>query len=75
MGDVEDPELYAAVPLSQFMDTELGQWVKKNCVDPQYIVRSDPASFGFRVSVYGEVSDQAAIFYQLKWGSHARTLA
>jgi hypothetical protein len=74
MGDVEDPELYAALPLGEFMNTELGQWVKKNCLDPQYIIRPDPATFGNRVTVYGEVNEKAEIFYQLKWGSHVDTL-
>jgi hypothetical protein len=75
LGDVEDPELYAAVPLGKFMDTELGHWVKQNCDDPQYIIRPDPTTFGTRVIVYGEVCEQAAVFYQLKWGTHVRTMA
>jgi hypothetical protein len=74
LGDVEDPELYAAVPLSKFMETDMGQWIKKNCADPQYIVRPDASSYGFQVLIYGEVQEQDAVFYQLKWGSHDRTL-
>ena len=67
MGDVEDPELYAAIPLGQFMDTEKGQWIQKYCRDPQYIIRPDPHTFGTRVIVYGEVEDRSATEYYLKW--------
>ena len=67
MGDVEDPELYAAMPLGEFMSTEKGQWVRNNCSDPKYIIRPDPATFGVRVIVYGEVEDKSATEYYLKW--------
>jgi hypothetical protein len=67
MGDVEDPELYAAFPLSEFMATEKGQWIKQNCPDPQYIVRADPRTYGSRVIVYGMVDDRSATEYYLKW--------
>ena len=67
IGDVEDPELYAAWPLCEFMDTEKGQWIRANCRDPQYIIRPDPHTYGTRVIVYGEVEELAATEYFLKW--------
>jgi len=67
MGDVEDPELYAAMPLGEFMATEKGQWIRQNCRDPQYIIRPDPNTHGIRVIVYGEVEDRSATEYYLKW--------
>jgi hypothetical protein len=68
MGDVEDPELYAAMPLGEFMSTEKGQWIRNNCLDPQYIIRPDVNTFGVQVIVYGEVEDKSATEYLLKWG-------
>jgi len=67
MGDVEDPELYAALPLGEFMETEKGQWIRENCRDPQYIIRPDPNTFGTRVIVHGEVEDRLATEYYLRW--------
>jgi hypothetical protein len=67
MGDVEDPELYAAFPLSEFMETEKGQWIKFNCKDPKYIIRPDNTTFGNRIIVYGEVEEKLATEYFLKW--------
>ena len=68
MGDVEDPELYAAWPLDEFMHTEKGQWIRNNCQDPQYIIRPDPHTYGTRVIVYGEVADKQAVEWILRWG-------
>ena len=67
MGDVEDPEIYAAIPLGEFMETEKGHWIRANCADPQYIIRPDPSTFGVRVVVFGEVEDRAATEYYLRW--------
>jgi hypothetical protein len=69
MGDVEDPELYAAQPLYEWQQTEQGQWVIENCSDPQYIIRADVNTFGQRVIVYGEVKDQLATEYLLRWSN------
>ena len=67
IGDSDDPEIYAAMPLADFMNTEKGQWIKTNCADPQYIIRPDMNTFGQKVIVYGEVEDMLATEYYLKW--------
>jgi hypothetical protein len=67
IGDVEDPELYAAEPLHKFMQTEQGQWIKANCPDPRYIVRPDIQCWGHKIIVYGDVEDQLATEYLLRW--------
>jgi hypothetical protein len=69
MGDVEDPEIYASFPLSEFMSTEKGQWIKANCLDPQYIICPDMTTYGNRVFVYGEVDERLATEYFLRWDS------
>ena len=67
MGDCDDPEIYAAIPLGEFMQTEKGIWIKKHCPDPQYIIRSDNDYFGFKVSVYGPLEDIHATEFLLRW--------
>lgn len=67
IGDPADPEIYAAIPLGEFMETEKGLWIKANCEDPQYIIRPDAAMYGNRVIVYGTVDDRAATEYFLRW--------
>ena len=75
MGDVEDPEIYAAQPIYEWQQTEHGQWVMSNCADPAYRIGSDPNYMGYRITLYGELTDQDAVFHELKWGSHAVKMA
>ena len=74
MGDVDDVEIYAAQPLWEWQQSEQGQWVIANCQDPKYNIGPDGRSWGHRVTVYGEVEDSAATFFQLKWGQYADTV-
>lgn len=67
MSDVDDPEIYAAIPLGEFMSSPKGQWIKENCKDPMYRIRPDNFNWGNRIIVYGEVEDIAATEYYLKW--------
>lgn len=68
MGDVDDPELYASPALYEWQQTEPGQWVMDHCKDPRYNIGPDGSSWGHRVSIYGEVEDKDAMYWQLKWG-------
>ena len=71
LGDVDDPDIYAAQPIWEWQQTEQGQWVMAHCPDPRYSIGPDGASWGHRVSLYGDLSDVDTTFFQLKWGNHA----
>ena len=67
LGDVEDPDLYAAEPLYKFMKTPKGKWIKEYCGDPMYNTMLDPYTYGYKVCVYGDVEDKLATEYYLRW--------
>jgi hypothetical protein len=69
MGDVEDPEIYAAQPIYEWQQTEHGQWVMDHCKDPIYSIGPDPNYMGYKITLHGELDDQDAVFHELKWGS------
>lgn len=72
MGDVEDPYLYAAFPISEWQQTEYGQWVMKHAVEePVFFCDTDPASMGYRVSIMGKLEEKDYTFFKLKWGNCA----
>jgi hypothetical protein len=49
MGDVEDPDLYAAEPLMQWQNSEQGQWVMEHAVEtPMWHRQADPMSYGYK---------------------------
>jgi hypothetical protein len=70
MGDVEDPELYAAQPLWEWQQSEIGQWVMANAVEQPYWIQSlDHSSWGHKFRVMARLSEQAQTFWTLKWGN------
>ena len=52
MGDVEDPDLYAAEPLLEWEKSEFGQWCMKNAADtPTWHRIADPVSYGYKYQI------------------------
>jgi hypothetical protein len=68
MGDVEDPYLYAAFPISEWQHTEHGKWVMENVIEPPiFHVAPDPSSIGYRVWIEGKLGPEAETFFRLKY--------
>jgi hypothetical protein len=69
MGDVEDPYLYAAFPISEWQKTEHGAWCMEHAVgEPTFWCNADPNTFGFRVTIVGELEDRDCTYLKLRWG-------
>jgi hypothetical protein len=69
LGDVEDPQLYAAGPLIEWERSEAGKWCQEHCV-PESItwgVGTDLLSWGHRVHVYGDFEEQDLTYFNLKY--------
>jgi hypothetical protein len=68
MGDVEDPDLYAAQPLSEWQQSEAGQWVMEHAAEVPFWHRQvDPYSFGHTYCVIARLSEQDQMYWALKW--------
>lgn len=71
MGDVEDPEIYAADPLYKFEKSEQGQWVMEHALEkPVFYIGPWMQTYGYRCRVEAILSDEDATFFQLKWGNN-----
>lgn len=69
MGDVEDPDLYAAQPLWDWQESEIGKWVMDRAVDtPEWHRQSDPITFGHRYVILAKLKDIDYTAWQFKWG-------
>jgi len=69
MGDVEDPDLYAAEPLYQWQNSEMGEWVMANAVQkPIWHRHVDPSSFGWTYTIRAELMPKDYTFWWMKWG-------
>jgi len=68
MGDVDDPYLYAAFPLSEWEKTEEYKWIKSQLAAGEELVFfCDNHYFGFIIRVYAPLQGEALTFYKLKY--------
>ena len=69
LGDVEDPEIYAAQPIYEWQKTEQGKWVMAHSVpEPSWHIGFNPNRFGYQVMIVANLQEQDATFFQLKYG-------
>lgn len=69
MGDVDDVDIYAAQPIYEWQQTEQGRWVMEHARDLKYYTSADPTSFGYRITIRGEIAGPAATEYFLRWNN------
>jgi len=70
MGDVEDPDLYAAQPLWEWQETEAGSWVMAHAADkPYWVQRTDPYNYGFRYYIFARLTESDQVYWQLRGGN------
>ena len=72
LGDVEDPDLYAAVPLSKWQNSESGQWIMEHAVEtPCWERTSDLTSLdlGYHLTyrICAKLTEADQVFYRLKF--------
>lgn len=69
MGDVDDPDLYAAQPLCEWEQSEIGQWVIKNAFDtPTWHRIADQTMFGYRYQIRAKLIGPALTEWLLRYG-------
>ena len=71
MGDVEDPDLYAAEPLWKWQNSEQGQWVMEHALEtPAWYRVMDPMQYGYRYSVRATFDTKTLTEYYLRFGNN-----
>jgi hypothetical protein len=70
MGDVEDPDLYAAQPLWEWQESEMGKWVMERAVDtPEWHRQIDVMQYHMQYAVVAKLKDIDYTFWTLKWSN------
>jgi hypothetical protein len=73
VGDVEDPDLYAAEPLIKWEKSEQGQWVMENAVEtPSWHRMADPVSMGYRYEIRAKLQGVKLTEWLLRYGDAKR---
>jgi len=69
LGDVEDPEIYAAAPIWEWQQTEQGQWVMEHAHDLTYYQQVNQNIWGYEFVIRGTLPDGPLVTeYLLRWG-------
>jgi hypothetical protein len=69
MGDVEDPDLYAAEPLWNWQQSEMGQWVMSHAVDqPEWRRNTYHESYHTEYIIVAKLTAKDYTYWVLKWG-------
>ena len=67
MGDVEDPDLYAAEPLCKWQESEEGAWIMTHAVEPPCWYRiPDQLQYGYQFQVRAKLSGARLTEYLLR---------
>jgi hypothetical protein len=68
MGDVEDPDLYAAQALWEWQESEMGKWIMSKAVDtPEWHRQVDVSTYGWQYAVVAKLKEADYTFWVLKW--------
>jgi hypothetical protein len=68
MGDVEDPDLYAAEPIMAWQNSEAGQFVMEHAVETPYWLRQiNHSTYGYQYRIMARLSEQNQTFFKLKF--------
>ena len=68
LGDVEDPDLYAAGPLWDWQQSEAGKWIMENAEEtPSWNRMPDMMSYGYRFYISARLTEQNHTFWMLKY--------
>ncbi len=69
MGDVEDPDLYAAEPLLKWQNSEMGKWVMAHAVEvPMWHRQQIPMNYHYTYAVTAKLTAKDYTYWTLKWG-------
>lgn len=67
MGDVDDPDLYAAQPLIEWEKSKAGQWIMRNAADtPTWHRMADPVTYGYKYQIRAKLMGPALTEWLLR---------
>ena len=70
MGDVEDPDLYAAEPMWEWQQSEMGKFIMERSVEtPIWHRQVDVSNYGHSYAIEAFLKGADYSFWVLKWGN------
>jgi len=70
MGDVEDPDLYAAQPIHEWETSDPGKFVMEHAIDkPIWHRQLDQSTYGYQYAIEAELEMKKLSEYYLRFGN------
>ena len=67
--DNEDPQIYAAVPIYEWQQSDSGKWVMANAlITPFWKTVVDYNNANTKVQIIADLKEQDITYFKLKWG-------
>jgi hypothetical protein len=71
LGDVDDPEIYAAQPIWEWQQSDAGKFVMEHAVDvPSYHKQMDHTIYGYRYAITAELEKKKLSEFYLRFGKN-----
>ena len=68
IGDVEDPEIYAAQPIWEWQQTEAGKFVMEHAIgEPVWLKNMDNLSWGYQFAIVAELEKKKLSEFYLRF--------
>jgi hypothetical protein len=67
MGDVDDPEVYAAQPIYEWQQTEAGKWIMENAIDIYWDRHWNISQMYQQYRIVAELTETDLTWYGLKY--------
>lgn len=68
IGDVDEPDLYAAQPICEWQASDAGKWVMEHAIEQPFWHRvMDPMSWGHRYHIVARLKESDELYWTLKW--------
>lgn len=69
LGDVEDPDIYAAEPIYKWQQTEAGKFIMEHAIEqPVFQRQLDHTIMGYQYAIIAELEKKKLSEYYLKFG-------
>ena len=69
MGDVEDAQIYAAVPLAAWEKSEVGRWIMEHALQvPEWRTHRTVSEFHSVVEVHADFAPEDELYFVMRWG-------
>lgn len=70
LGDVEDPEIYAAEPILKWQQSDAGKFVMENAEEiPEYHQHIDHMNYGYQYAITAKLEKKKLVEFYLRWGN------